>query len=51
MILVGCIAKSTADWRAWLDSGGEYDTPRSDPRWPRIRAAILAACTYAEALP
>jgi hypothetical protein len=50
MIHVGCESKSPADWRAWLDSGVEYDTPRSDPRWPRIRAAILAACTYVEAL-
>ena len=49
-IKVGCKTMTTAEWRAWLSSDEEFDTPRDSSQFLLIKAHILAMCLYAETL-
>ncbi len=50
-VKVGCLTKTPAEWREWLEGTGEYDTSRCTREFAYIRAHILAACVYAEEIP
>jgi hypothetical protein len=47
-IKVGCMVKTANEWEAWLESGDEFETPRTDPAFKDIALSIKVACYAAK---
>jgi hypothetical protein len=50
VVSIGCETRSINEWDAWFSGSEEFDTPRSDERFVRIRANYLAMRAYLVAL-
>jgi hypothetical protein len=46
-VKVGCEVKTIEEWEAWLDSGEEFETPRSSPAFVDIHRSLVGALAVA----